>query len=70
MEDVELFREVDLACRVGDIDEFGPVCAYVGKRPLPARAWQAVLREYLRNGGKMLTPGKLRWIKRRARRIR
>lgn len=47
-----------------------PVVAYVGVRPLPAKVWDAVLLEYRRNGGRMLTAGKLRWIRRQVRRAR
>jgi hypothetical protein len=46
------------------------VVAYAGGRPLPNRVWQAVVREFRRNGGKVLTPGKLRWLRRQARRGR
>jgi len=46
------------------------VVAYAGVRALPARLWRAVLQEYRRNGGMMLTAGKLRWIRRQVRRGR
>lgn len=44
------------------------VVAYAGAGVLPARVWRLAVQEYRRNGGRMLTPGKLRWIRRQARR--
>jgi len=46
------------------------VVAYAGEQALPARVWRAVLLEYRRNGRRMITPGKLRWLRRLARRGR
>lgn len=47
-----------------------PVVAYVGERTLSKIVWAAVLKEYRRNGGRMVSPGKLRWLRRQARRGR
>lgn len=42
--------------------------AYSGDRPLSDKLWRAVLGEYRRNGGRMVSPGKLRWLRRQLRR--
>ena len=42
------------------------VCAYKGPRDMPENVWQLAVQEFFRNGRKMLTPGKLRWLRRQA----